>query len=230
MTQARKRIRKLSTAVFRGNRTEYNFDVFPISPWITDAAAVFIFSRRFVDKHGRAHHAVSCLGEAKSVVTEIKRHKRSKCVKERSANVVCVLKEADQNSRTAVVQDISEGRQFSCVRGSYKPLLRPAPAKRHAKTPTILDFKPAQTTGAKMTETSKSKTAPTKRTDRAHNQRSRSAASNGNIKIRNSDDPKRGVETDPTHDAQPRKASKIVSRNSRRRIASDTRGRAKRAA
>ena len=87
MTHTRKRIRKLSTAVFRGSRSEYNFDVYPISTDITDNAAVFIFSRRKVDKKGRAHHAVSCVGETQSIISEIKKHKRSKCVKGNAANV-----------------------------------------------------------------------------------------------------------------------------------------------
>src|SRR5690348_2603967 len=120
MAHSHKRVRKLSTAVFRGNKTEYNFDVFPISPSITDSAAVFIFSRRFIDKFGRAHHAVSCLGETKSLVTEIKKHRRAKCVKGSEANVVCVLKEPDRDVRSGMIEDIASARVFSCIRGTYK--------------------------------------------------------------------------------------------------------------
>ena len=136
MTQARKRIRKLSMAVFRGAKTEYNFDVFPISPSITDSAAVFIFSRRSVDKQGRAHHAASCIGETTSLVSEIKRHRRAKCVKGNEANVVCVLKESDQRVRADLVSDISEARVFCCIRGNLsrwsnrrRPQNEPAPPK-----------------------------------------------------------------------------------------------------
>jgi hypothetical protein len=143
MTQARKRIRKLSTAVFRGSRTEYNFDVYPISPSITDNPAVFIFSRRKADKKGRWHHAVSCVGETQSIVSEIRRHKRAKCVKGNDANVVCLLREPDSRSRAGVLDDIVTARMFSCVRGKFKPTIK---AKldviKNPKTGKIIPFKP----------------------------------------------------------------------------------------
>lgn len=124
MTQSRKRIRKLSTAVFRGSRTEYSFDVYPISPAITDNPAVFIFSRRKADKTGRWHHTVSCVGETASIVAEVKKHKRAKCVKGNSVNVVCLLKEIDRRARAGVLDDIISARAFSCVRGKFKPTIK----------------------------------------------------------------------------------------------------------
>ena len=143
MTQSRKRVRKLSTAVFRGSRTEYNFDVYPITPSITDNPAVFIFSRRKADKTGRWHHAVSCVGETASIVSEIKRHKRAKCVKGNDANVVCLLREADGRSRAGVLDDIVSARAFSCVRGKFKPTIK---AKldviKIPKTGKVIPFKP----------------------------------------------------------------------------------------
>src|SRR5437764_12660430 len=125
MTHAQKRVRKLSTAVFRGSRSEYNFDVFPISTAITDHPVVFIFSRRKVDKRGRAHHAVSCVGETNSIVSEIKKHKRARCVKGNEANVVCILKEGDRKLRSAVLDDITTARGFSCIQGKFKPATKP---------------------------------------------------------------------------------------------------------
>lgn len=143
MTHIRKRIRKLSTAVFRGSRSEYNFDVYPISTDITDNAAVFIFSRRKVDKKGRAHHAVSCVGETQSIISEIKKHRRSKCVKGNAANVVCILKEIDRAARSGVLNDITAVRAFSCVQGRFKPTIKAKPsAIKDAKTAKILPFKP----------------------------------------------------------------------------------------
>ena len=143
MTHSKKRIRKLSTAVFRGSRIEYDFDVYPITTAITDNPAVFIFSRRKVDKHGRGHHTVSCVGETPSIVSEIRRHKRARCIKGNAANVVCLLKEADRTARTSVLEDITSARVFSCVRGKFKPTIRAKlDAVKNPKTGKVLPFKP----------------------------------------------------------------------------------------
>src|SRR3954463_4552744 len=123
MTHSRKRIRKLSTAVFRGTRSEYSFDVYPITTSITDNPAIYIFSRRTIDKLGRAHHAVSCVGETGSIVAEIKKHKRARCLKVSEANVVCILKEPNTSARTGVLEDIAAARAFTCIDGTLKPTI-----------------------------------------------------------------------------------------------------------
>jgi len=138
MAHSRKRIRKLSTAVFRGTKTEFSFDVYPISPDITDYAAVFIFSRRTVDKFGRWHHVVSCLGETASIVSEIKKHRRSKCVKSNHANVVCLIKEPDRSVRKSALDDIVAARLFSCVRGVFKSDVKARSAGKRPRTTKIL--------------------------------------------------------------------------------------------
>ena len=147
MTHIRKRIRKLSTAVFRGSRSEYNFDVYPITTDITDHPVVFIFSRRKVDKKGRGHHAVSCVGETHSIVSEIRKHKRARCIKGNEANVVCILREADRPTRSGVLDDLSQVRAFSCIQGKFKPTVR---AKlgvvANAKSAKILSFRPLSKT------------------------------------------------------------------------------------
>jgi len=142
MTQLRKRIRKVSTAVFRGSRSEYNFDVYPISTAITDHPVVYIFSRRKIDKGGRAHHAVSCVGETQSIVSEIKKHKRARCVKGNEANVVCIFKEGDRKLRSTVLDDIASAREFSCIQGKFKPTIKAKPdAVKNGKSVKILSFK-----------------------------------------------------------------------------------------
>ena len=139
MTHTRKRIRKLSTAVFRGSRSEYSFAVYPITTAITDNPVIYIFSKRKLDKHGRAHHTVSCVGETQSIVSEIKRHKRARCIKGNEANVVCILREGDRTARTGIRDDIAAARAFSCVQGKFKPTIK---AKLNvAKTAKILTFK-----------------------------------------------------------------------------------------
>ena len=231
MTHARKRIRKLSTAVFRGARTEYSFDVYPISPAITDSSAVFVFSRRVVDKKGRAHHAVSCVGEAKSLVAEIKRHKRAKCVKEGAANVVCVLKDPDRGSRVDVVQDISEARQFGCVRGKYKPRPKLQQVAKRPKAAKVLTFKPVKPSVAEGAKGSHLKATQTK-PKRSNNKRN--LVSIGTHEARrskpNASRPKHEVEVEVVEINRTTRLSKAVTSRSRAKIASYSRSRVKRAA
>lgn len=145
MTQPAKRVRKLSTAVFRGSRSEYTFDVYPLSTAITDNPVVYIFSRRKVDKLGRWHHAVSCVGETQSIVSEIKKHKRARCVKGSESNVVCIIKETDRRARSGVLDDIASARAFSCVQGKFKPTIKAKlDVVKKAKPAKILPFKPVE--------------------------------------------------------------------------------------
>ena len=159
MAQTGKRVRKLCTAVFRGSRTQYSFDVYPISPAITDNPAVFIFSHRKADKRGRWHHAVSCVGETQSIVAEVKKHKRAKCVKANQANVVCLLKEDDRRARAGVLDDIVSARAFSCVRGKFKPTIKAKlDVVKNPKTGKVIPFKPlAAGTGLSISKSSRTR-------------------------------------------------------------------------
>ena len=119
---------KLSEAVFRGKRLLYTFDVYPLAAKdITDGPAVFILSRRHIDRFGSGHHSAICIGETDSIVSEIKHHKRSKCVKEHGANVVCLLKEPSEGTRAGLVEDLTSARRFSCVQNAYDTTIRPKP-------------------------------------------------------------------------------------------------------
>ena len=233
MTHIRKRIRKLSTAVFRGSRSEYSFDVFPISPSITDAPAVFIFSRRFVDKRGRAHHAVSCVGQARSLVTEIKRHRRAKCIKGSDANVICVLKEADPNVRADLVRDISEARSFSCVDGKFDPVKPSQGAKRSKKAkiiPISAARKDASAKGA-LSQKSQSKNAGSIR-GRKVSPADEAAETTRGPKIKKGGLPelKPKVDRGGVSQLSSSKRKKLISQRSRAKVADGARTRLKRAA
>jgi len=114
---------KISEAVFLGKKSSYTFDVYPLSADLPASPSVFILSRRKVDKAGRASHAASCIGEAISPPAELKKHKRSKCVKHNAGNVVCILPDDSDQRRSEVVNDIIEARTFSCVRNVFEPTM-----------------------------------------------------------------------------------------------------------
>jgi hypothetical protein len=132
---SRSRSSKISEAVFRGSRTLYSFEVYPLTAKdITDSPGVFIISRRRTDKFGSGHHNAVCLGETKSILAEIRHHKKAKCVKQTAANVICFLKEEQPEKRQALVDDLAASRRFACIRNEIKAAIGPLPA--------IVEFKP----------------------------------------------------------------------------------------
>jgi hypothetical protein len=123
----KKRPRKISEAVFRGKQSQYRFDVFPMAGEFPEAAAVFIITRRMVDRNRFAHHASVCIGETESVRSELKKHKRAKCVKYGSANTVCILRESEHDVRGAIIEDLTEAHSYGCIRGRFEAKQAPAP-------------------------------------------------------------------------------------------------------
>jgi hypothetical protein len=117
----RKKSLRIGEAIFRGRRSQYIFEVFPLTAEINDTPAIFVISRRVTDKFRKGHHATVCLGETASIAGEIKKHKRAKCVKQNAANVVCILKENNEAKRSSVVDDLKAARMFNCVRNADQP-------------------------------------------------------------------------------------------------------------
>jgi hypothetical protein len=119
-SQQVRRARKIGEAVFRGASSVYNFEVFPLTSDIRDSGAVFIISRRITDRFKAGHHRTICVGEADSIVREIKRHKRAKCVKVFEANTLCLMRQDDEKLRSGIIDDLVAGRSFNCVRSVVK--------------------------------------------------------------------------------------------------------------
>jgi hypothetical protein len=157
-----RRVRKLGDAVFRGAKSVYTFDVFPLTTDIRDGAAIFIISRRIVDRFKTGHHHTICVGETDSIVSEIRRHKRAKCAKSNEANAICVLREEDDSIRSNVIDDLVAARSFSCIRNVSKPIntaviAKAKPATRIGQLKVITETTPATTLKAKDKKVSKSR-------------------------------------------------------------------------
>ena len=114
MKQARKKSPKISEAIFRGTKSLYNFEVFPLAAEIEDTSAIFVISKRKTDKRGKGHHAFICIGQTDSILKEIKKHQKAKCVKQHQANVVCLLKETDAEKRLKIESDLRLAHQSVC--------------------------------------------------------------------------------------------------------------------
>lgn len=115
----KKKPRKISDSVFRGKKAAYSFQVFPITADIPDTPAVFILSRRRTDKLGHGHQSAVCIGETESVRSELKKHKRAKCVKNNEPNVICILEDVNPKARLGVIEDLTAARSFGCIQNVY---------------------------------------------------------------------------------------------------------------
>jgi hypothetical protein len=162
-----RRVRKLGDAVFRGAKSVYTFDVFPLTTDIRDSAAIFIISRRIVDRFKTGHHHTICVGETDSIVSEIRRHKRAKCAKSNEANAICVLREEDDSMRSNVIDDLVAARSFSCIRNVSKPIntaviAKAKPATRIGQLKVVTGTTAATTLKAKDKKVSKNRSMGTK--------------------------------------------------------------------
>ncbi len=109
-----KKAKPISSAIFRGKKARYEFNVFAINELFEPIPAVYIISRRKTDKSKRSHHALICIGETTSIFDEIKRHQKSKCVKNHGANVVSILPEADEKIRLKIETDLKAAHSHTC--------------------------------------------------------------------------------------------------------------------
>ena len=114
MKHARKKSPKISEAVFRGKKSLYNFEVFPLTAELEETSAIYVISKRKTDKRGKGHHAFVCIGQTDSVLSEIKKHQKGKCVKQNAANVICLLRESDEKSRERIEADLKAAHVTVC--------------------------------------------------------------------------------------------------------------------
>lgn len=114
MKQPRKKSPKISEAIFRGVKNLYNFEVIPLNAEIEDDPAIYVISKRKTDRMGKGHHFLVCIGQTDSILKEIKKHTKSKCVKQHQANVVCLMREPNENNRLRIEADLKAAHAIFC--------------------------------------------------------------------------------------------------------------------
>ena len=117
MKQPKKKSPKISEAIIRGKKSLYNFEVIPLTAELEDASAIYVISKRKTDKRGKGHHAFVCIGQTNSILQEIKKHQKAKCVKQHKANVVCLLKEESEEKRLKIEEDLRLAHSSVCNYG-----------------------------------------------------------------------------------------------------------------
>ncbi len=109
-----KKAKPISSAVFRGKKDRYDFNVFALDENFEAVPAVYIISKRKTDRLKKGHHALICIGETDSISDEIKRHRKGKCVKKHQANVISILPEANEKKRLKIETDLKAAHAVAC--------------------------------------------------------------------------------------------------------------------
>lgn len=110
----KKKIKPIGSAVVRGKTGRYDFEIFPLDVELKDGSAIYVISKRITDKGGRGHHKFVCIGQTESLLGEIKKHKKDKCIKEHKANVICLLREESEQNRVKIETDLREAHTIFC--------------------------------------------------------------------------------------------------------------------
>jgi hypothetical protein len=109
-----KKAKPISSAVFRGKKDRYDFNVFALDETFEAVPAVYIISKRKTDRLKKGHHALICIGETDSICDEIKRHRKGKCVKKHDANVISILPETNEKKRLKIETDLKAAHAVVC--------------------------------------------------------------------------------------------------------------------
>lgn len=110
----KKKIKPIGSAVVRGKMGRYDFEMFSLDAEIKDGSAIYVISKRITDKSGRGHHKFVCIGQSESLLGELKKHKKDKCIKQHNANVICLLREEDEKNRLKIETDLREAHTIFC--------------------------------------------------------------------------------------------------------------------
>lgn len=110
----KKPVRAVTSAVFRGKKSAYDFKVYEIGENLGSIPAVFVISKRTTDRNKRGHHSLVCIGETESVANELKIHRKSKCLKQNEANVISILPIENERERRQIAEDLKAAHSFVC--------------------------------------------------------------------------------------------------------------------
>jgi len=104
----KKKIKPIGSAVVRGKTGRYDFEIFPLDAELKDGSAIYVISKRITDKVGRGHHKFVCIGQTESLLGDLKKHTKNKCIKQHKANVICLLREENENNRVKIETDLRQ--------------------------------------------------------------------------------------------------------------------------
>ncbi len=110
----KKKVKPIGSAVVRGRSGRYDFEVFSIDSELKDGSAIYVISKRVTDQRGKGHHKFVCIGQTESLLDDIKKHAKGKCIKQHKANVICLLREENEKNRLKIETDLREAHTIAC--------------------------------------------------------------------------------------------------------------------
>ncbi len=110
----KKKVKPIGSAVVRGKSGRYDFEVFSIDAELKDGSAIYVISKRVTDQRGKGHLKFVCIGQTDSLLGDIKKHAKGKCIKQHKANVICLLREESEKTRLKIETDLREAHTIVC--------------------------------------------------------------------------------------------------------------------
>ena len=110
----KKPVRAITSAIIRGKKTAYDFKVYEIGQNLGSVPAVFVISKRVTDRRKRGHHSFICIGETESILDALKKHRKSKCLRQNEANVISILREENEKKRLQIAEDLKTAHSIAC--------------------------------------------------------------------------------------------------------------------
>ena len=129
MKQRSRKSLKITDSVVRGEKDYYEFEVFPIATEFEAQPAVYIFSRRKIDKSGRGHQKFLRIGQTASLAGDFAKYKKSFAAQSK-ANVICVRIEDEENSRSKIEGEVKAAHNISCSNETETVKIAPAKISR----------------------------------------------------------------------------------------------------
>ena len=106
---------KIDDVAFAGSSGQrYDFRIYVWETKFKAVAGIYIVASRTVEPGQRAEYAPLFIGETADLSAALKSHPRDECFQMYYANVVGVLKEADETKRASILTDLGDALSPPC--------------------------------------------------------------------------------------------------------------------
>jgi hypothetical protein len=106
---------KFGTVTFSGKSgTNYEFVAYPLKTEFNAVSGVYFITKRTSNKSGDISHAGIYIGQTNDLSIRFDKHHKADCFTEHNANCICIHREADEEKRLAIEQDLIDKYSLPC--------------------------------------------------------------------------------------------------------------------
>ena len=105
---------KIADVTFSGKDRKYAFEAYALDTTFNAVGAVYIFTRRLVDRAGKGTHTLLYIGQTDSLADRIPNHEKWPCVNSNGANCICVHCDGNEQSRLKKEADLLAANSTPC--------------------------------------------------------------------------------------------------------------------